>query len=60
MDPRLFDPRSTAGVNPMPGPVCCGEQMHYLGSGIWECDPCGCLTARDRVVSDLRRCPEHS
>jgi ribosomal protein L37AE/L43A len=49
----------TAPLAPVPVPECCGEQMTDLGAGIWECDPCGCLTAKDRAVSD-RRCPDHS
>ncbi len=43
-----------------PPPRCCGEPMEHLGSGVWQCDPCGCLlTSRDGQVTDRRRCPDH-
>jgi ribosomal protein L37AE/L43A len=61
-----FDSRSTASgdslprIDPMSGPGCCGERMEHLGSGVWQCDPCGCLlTTKDHVVADRRRCPDH-
>ncbi|WP_157856402.1 hypothetical protein [Actinacidiphila yeochonensis] len=42
-------------------PTCCGEPMEPLGSGVWECDPCGCLTSTaDGDLLDTRQCPDHT
>jgi ribosomal protein L37AE/L43A len=45
---------------PRTGPKCCGEDMEHLGSGVWQCDPCGCqVTARNGRTADRRPCPDH-
>ena len=50
----------TAPAASTPQPRCCGEDMEHLGSGVWQCDPCGCLlTAKASTITDRRRCPDH-